>query len=156
MKYVLKQLLENSWILTEDSVRIGLVTKTNTGLSIVGKVDKKSFDSIVDLESYLGSTISIEQVTQPIEKESGNINGFPIKHDLFYNLETDPIPSYTRTERSSTRYAAGYYGLKFPHGWTASFCPKFTTLTDYECIGPFKSKMEMQHHIGTKNRIIDV
>jgi hypothetical protein len=148
--------VENSWILSQDGNRIGLITKSDTGISVVGRLDKKQFGDIAELESHIGSKISIEQTVQTAEKEAGDINGFPIKHEVFYNLENDPVPSYTRIERSSTRYAAGYYGLKFPHGWTASFCPKFATLADYEYMGPFKSKMEMQHHIGMKNRTIDI
>ncbi len=156
-KILMKPLTETSWILTSDGERIGLVSQSQDGFSVIGKTLTGTFSSLSDLSKKLGSTIAIEQPPEPAqEKEAGAVNGYPIKHSEWYNVLDEPVPSYTRLEKGQTRYAAGYYGLKFSNGWTHSFCPKLATLSEYEYIGPFTTKLEMQHQISSKNKTVNV
>jgi len=53
------------------------------------------------------------------------------------------FPIYTKTSKSKSYYCAGYYLIKFNHGWAKAYCPKFITLNRYEFTGPFKSKEAM-------------
>jgi hypothetical protein len=48
------------------------------------------------------------------------------------------------------RFAAGYWGLKFL-AWQGSFCPKLQTLDEYEHVGPFQTKLEMNTILAKKN-----
>ena len=156
-KYSLRPLTESSWILTANGDRIGLVSKIEGKLKIFGKIGASVHDSIESLGTALGGKIAVEQPIEPQqEKESGVVAGYPVKHTEWYNTLEDPVPSYTRTAKSDHRYAAGYYGLRFPNGWTQSFCPKLATLAEYEYIGPFTTKLEMQHQISAKNKSINV
>lgn len=149
--YKMKPLTENSWLLHADEERIGLVSNSNGKLIVIGSLDKKKYNSIEELRDYLGSVTIEELNIVELEKTNGDVEGFPIKHDAWFNIETDPVPSYTKTDTSSIRYAAGYYALQFPNGWTPAFCPKTSTLAEYKFIGPFKSKLEMQNSISQKN-----
>lgn len=152
-KYLLKPLTENSWILTSDGSRLGLVSQTLDGLVVVGNIEPKKYADLSALKKRFNNNLTIESIVEvEADEPAGNINGFPVKHTYVFNTVNDPVPSYTRTESSTTRYAAGYYGLRFPNGWTQSFCPKLATLSQYEYIGPFTTKLEMQHQITTKNR----
>jgi hypothetical protein len=157
MKYVLKQLLPTSWILLGDGDRLGLVSQEGDRIHLIGKIEPKIYNSLEDLADHLGSDLTIELPADGMpEPQSGDIDGYPVKHAGFHNATTDPIATYTRTEKSEIRYAAGYYALKFPHGWTAALCPKIVTLGEYENIGPFRTKMEMQHGISMKNKVSNV
>lgn len=156
-KFSLKPLTENSWILMADGERAGLVNKVADGIKVMGRIGAGIHPSIEDLGSKLGGKISIDHPPEPPqEKEQGRVNGYPIKHGEWHNILADPVPSYTRTSKSDHRYAAGYYGLRFPNGWTQSFCPKMSTLAEYEYVGPFTTKLEMQHQISSKNKTINV
>lgn len=155
-KYSLRPLTESSWILNLNGERIGLVSKVNEKYQIIGKIGSGIHDSIDSMASSIGGKIIVEQPIEPQqEKETGMVGGYPIKHSEWYNATEEPVPSYTRIQKSDNRYAAGYYGLRFPNGWTQSFCPKLTTLVEYEYIGPFTTKLEMQHQISTKNKAIN-
>lgn len=155
--YKMRQLTENSWVLIEDGERTGLVIQRNGDLKIIGSNLDGSYRDINDLKSKVGKDISIEvAVTIPTDAEEGDIDGFPIRHTTWFNIQATPVPSYTRTEKSQNRYAAGYYGLRFPHGWTQSFCPKLSTLSEYEYMGPFTTKLEMSHQISIKNKSINI
>jgi hypothetical protein len=156
-RYSLKPLTENSWILLADGERSGLVNRVDDAIRVIGKIASGTHESIDALKIQLGGKLLIEQTVEPVqEKEQGQVNGYPIKHGEWHNVVVEPVPSYTRTAKSEHRYAAGYYGLRFPNGWTQSFCPKLSTLADYEYIGPFTTKLEMQHQISSKNKTINV
>jgi len=154
--YTMRPLTETSWILLENEERIGLVSQKNNKLLVIGSLNKKTFDNINELKLTLGNLTIEEPVNDEIEKAAGDINGFPIKHNTCFNVEIEPVASYTKTDVSTVRYAAGYYILKFPNGWTSSFCPKMSTLAEYEFAGPYKTKLEMQNSISQKNRISNV
>ena len=54
------------------------------------------------------------------------------------------MQTYTKTENSKTLYAAGYYGLHFNGVWRNTYCVKLETLDNYEFVGPFKTKTELE------------
>ena len=151
-KYSLKPLTNTSWILSTNGERVALVSQLPTGhIKLIGKLNEeyKTFDQ---LEKNLGK-ITIESAYEvSSEPEQGKIGNLPVKHSTWYNTMPDPVPNYTRTDTSTTRYAAGYFGLKFQAGWSSSFCPKLSTLTEYEYIGPFTTKIEMQQQISSKQK----
>ena len=150
--YSIKPITESSWILTRDGEKAAVISQTDNGVFVLGNVPKKKHSTFDDLIKYLGNDVTIEQPTElEIEKEAAEINGFPIKHDVSYDIQSEPIANYARAKNSSIKYAAGYFALKFKTGWTASFCPKLSTLAEYEYLGPFKSKLEMQNSISQKN-----
>jgi hypothetical protein len=151
----MKKIADNTWILLQDGNRTALINEFEGKIFVLGNLPQKEFTDIDKLKIFLGN-VSFEEIEQPVEKEEGNIDGFPIRHSDFFNVMTDPVPSYTKTDRSQLRYAAGYYMIKFPQGWTAGFCPKLSTLVEYEYQGPYMTKLEMQHAISTKNREIKI
>lgn len=156
-KLVMRPVTESSWIMMENGERIGLASQQDQGIRVLGRKFAGSYASLEELEDRVGSKLIVEKVPEPEpEKESGLIDGYPIKHTEWHNISTDPVPSYTRTAKSTNRYSAGYYALKFGHGWTAALCPKLATLAEYEYIGPFRTKLEMQHQISAKNKAINV
>jgi hypothetical protein len=157
VKYVLKPLGENSWLLLADGDRVGLVTEIDGDITVIGKLTPKSYSNMLALETHLGGKIVIEDSTFVVKEPiSGDINGFPIKHNSHANVALDPFPSYTKTEKTKERYAAGYWALKFQQGWTHAFCPRLATLAEYDNIGPYTTKLEMQHQISQKNKEIRV
>jgi hypothetical protein len=155
--YTIKPITETSWILNKSGEKLAIISQTSNDVIIIGNVPKKKHKSIDELIQYLGNDVTLEEPAQAeIEKEAAEINGYPIKHEVWYDVLNEGIPSYTRTKNSAIRYAAGYYALKFTNGWSPSFCPKLSTLSEYEYLGPFKSKLEMQNSISQKNNSSNV
>lgn len=154
--YSLKPITETSWILQNSGTRVALVTQNEAELIVIGKLPRNSFKDVKDLEKFLGSSIEIEKHEDEEIAELGSIKGFPVKHVGAIAVDEQELPVYKRTATSNTFYSAGYYGVKFPNGWVTSYCPKLTTLTENEYIGPFQSKLEMQNSITQKKRQIDL
>lgn len=154
--YTLRQLSDTSWILAKDSSPLTLLIAKDGHLESIGKLEKTKFTDVTELESYLGSEVSVETSEEESQEELEDIDGYPVKHTGAIPTEHDTLPAYKRIANSNTWYAAGYYGIKFPNGWVTSYCPKLSTVTDNEYIGPFTTKLEMLNGISQKKRSIDV
>lgn len=155
--YSLKPITETNWILQENGIRIALVTKTkNNRISAIGKINQGSFKDFDDLEKFLGSELEFEKHEDEEVAELGTIRGFPVKHVGVIEVPDQELPVYKRTATSNTLYSAGYYGVNFPNGWVTSYCPKLTTLTENNHVGPFTTKLEMQNAISQIKRTYDL
>ncbi len=155
MTYSLKQISEQSYILSELGNRIAILTKTNNGITAIGKLSKKHFENWDLLEKHLGKTLVYETDNDDTNtKELIYLSGFPVKHSITYDVQENPL-SYTKQEGSKIRYAPGYWGVLFDNGWTTSYCPKLSTLENVETIGPFTSKLELNTMLSSvKNRVV--
>lgn len=151
----LKDVSENSWILSKDGTMSALVVATADGLKVIGNMERKLFESADELGSYLGGTLTIEPRDADNEDgdEIGEINGYPIKHRVAFDIVEDEIVTYTKAAKSKARYAAGYFAIEFDHGWTPSYCPRIQTVLNNTYIGPFRSKLEMQNAMSQKKRV---
>lgn len=71
-----------------------------------------------------------------------HVFGYPVLDvDTFNHQERENLPCFTKSLSSKIYFAAGYYVILFENnGWTASFCPKLSTLRDREFLGPFKTE----------------
>ena len=145
--FKLKPVTETSWILHSGGIRLAMMVANGTGFKAIGQLDKKEFESLEDLEDHLGGSVSFEEVEQDNEPEASDVNGYPIKHGSAFDIREEAYPSYSKVEGSSMRFAAGYYGILFAHGWVNSYCPKTTTLDENQWIGPFRTKLEMRNAI---------
>lgn len=145
--FKLKPMTDASWILHSNGIRLAMVSLTDKGYKVIGQLEKKDFADLDEMSKYLKGKIVIEEFEQETEPEANDIDGYPIKHGSYHDVKKEPYPSYSRVQGSSNRFAAGYYGVLFNHGWVYSFCPKTTTLDENEWIGPYRTKLEMQNAI---------
>jgi hypothetical protein len=131
-----------SWILSEWGNRVGVLSSTPTGLTLLSTDGVKQFESLEHLQRSLSWSIQFPEPA--VEQEAvDSIDGFPVRHKNPQNIETEPVTSYTKTATSNVRLAAGYWGIKYAHGWVPGFCPKLDTLLSYPRIGPFQTKLEL-------------
>jgi hypothetical protein len=154
MDFKLKPITETSWILHNNGSRLAVITLNNNVYNLIGKIPIKEFKTLDELSEKLGGKVIFEEPEVQIEKEQGEINGYPIKHNNSFNIELKEYPSYTKTVESNNRFAAGYYAIQFSYGWTQSYCPKTNTLDSNNWIGPFRTKLEMLNAISTKKKEI--
>lgn len=158
VKFNLKPITAASWILHSGGNRLALVYQRHENeFACMGQLSRKTFASLAELEHYLGGTLVVEETAAAdtsLSDEVGEIAGYPIKHDTVHDPQETPVPNYKKSANSDIRFAAGYYGVLFSNGWVAGFCPKLTTLSQYEYIGPFKTKLEMNHQISCQNKKI--
>jgi len=132
----------HSWILTEWGNRVGVLTSGVDEFTLLATGGVKKYSTLEELQSQLEWSIKFETEAQDVEPVD-KIGSLPTRHPNPQNIQHDPVVSYTRTSTSSMRFAAGYWGIQYAHGWVPGFCPRLDTLMSYPRIGPFSSKLEM-------------
>ena len=146
-----KQVVPNKfWILEgNDGIRKGTLSLQdgkvqaviNSAVTLYDNLDKACWDLAINIET--------PQVEESILSQDDVVLGYPIKCSAFnpiWDLKRK-IPVFTKTEKSKTLHAAGYYIISFDTGWVQSFCPKVSTLDANEFKGPFKDKLEMRSQL---------
>lgn len=143
---------DQSWILSAQGERWGLLSEqpdhTYSYLSTKGILH---VNSISELESHLSVQIVWVPKAATCEVKEQQVHNLPIKHDQALDVITEPFVSYKKAVNSETRFAAGYWILKFSTGWSGSLSPKCDTLMEYEHQGPFQSKLEMNTILAQRN-----
>ena len=154
--YTVEIVKDKFWILEDAGIKLGTLRRTKSSdFEVIIREDGVETLSLNALTSKFGSKILESKQVKKIEsveygKDIDEVEGYPSKHRAFNKTLNDKnIPVYTKTEKSNVLYAAGYYGLKFPGaGWKNVYCVKAETLDNYEFIGPFKTKTELEAEIN--------
>lgn len=100
----------------------------------------------------LGWNLKFQANAEVEEKPQDKIGKLPVKHVNPQNVEASPRVTYTKTLTSKSRHAAGYWAISFVNGWSGSFCPKNATLDEYQHLGPFTTKLEMNTILNKQNK----
>jgi len=136
-------LTSNSWLVRASSGSAGILFKTDEGFVFMSPSGRQEFTDLEAVQKKFGKlTLEVRQD----EDEVSQIGGYPVKHDHI-QIHSESPPLYTTGGK--VLFAAGYWGLKFPNGWTTAFCPKQKTTQEYVSVGPFRNKMELNNHIGS-------
>ena len=158
--YTVEIVKDKFWILEDSGIKLGTVRRTKSSdFEVIIKEEGQEVLSLNALTSRFGSKILESRQVKKIEsveygKDIDNVEGYPSKHRAYNkSLDDKNIPIYTKTEKSKVLYAAGYYGLAFPGaGWKNAYCVKRETLDNYEYIGPFKTKTQLEAEINRINK----
>jgi hypothetical protein len=142
------------WILEESGQKVGTIHNGDNVFTLSFKGGIKRYNDVKALETELSVDLGTSAIEASIAMSNDNVDGFPTQWNTVYNKSSkevhETLPVFTKSEKSKSFHSAGYYGIKFPNGWTTSFCPRVNTLTSYEFIGPYKTEMEMTLAIQRK------
>lgn len=144
---------DQTWIISHQGERLGLLSAHADGAyQFLGKGVHIQVNTLDDLESELGAPIVwVTKAETSDAVKTTQVHNLPIKHESAVDVHMTPYVSYKKTQSSDTRFAAGYWILKFSTGWSGSLSPKCDTLSEYEHQGPFQSKLEMNTILAQRN-----
>ena len=145
-KYLLaKEVVKNSfWIVESKGAKIGTLRHKADGYVF--------YENNSHTETTIDNLDRFRFEKQKSKKTvNASTNGYPTNVDTVYNERLqDSVPVYTKTATSTQDFAAGYWGILFPHGWRPSFCPRYKTLQDYTHLGPYTNEADM--YLAIKRR----
>jgi hypothetical protein len=148
-----KPLLKNRfWVLEDNGVRIGTLTKDGEGFLLQNKAEVKFFESEGEIKKSFGTNFLTAQVTETNNESS--VLGYPTRgkpYNTMFDIQ-GKLPLFTKSEKSKSVYCAGYYLIKFNVNWLKSFCPKLITIQRNEYLGPFKTDKELKEQALLVNR----
>jgi hypothetical protein len=138
-------------MLTEWGNRVGVLSVNNNVYTLLSKDKTSLFHSLTSLEQSLAWKINFEQA---LEKEEAidKIGVWPIKHPNPQNIDYSPFVTYTKSTHSKTRFAAGYWGIHYSHGWSGGLCPRLDTVSNATTVGPFSTKLELNVVLNKKQK----
>jgi hypothetical protein len=156
--YTTEIIKDKFWILEDAGVKLGTIRKEDGDSNFEVIMRSKGIDYL-DLDALTtkyGKAILIPKLVNKIDsveygKALDEVNGYPCKHKACNSGMEEKsgrlIPVYTKSDTSKTYYAAGYYGLHFSGVWRNTYCVKLETLDNYEFVGPFKTKTELEAEV---------
>jgi hypothetical protein len=136
------------WILKENDRKVGNVEACNGGYQVKINHQVAQFKTI----KLAARTANIEFEPAPkIAKPKINIDqiyGYAVAGRVYnpvWNV-AQQLPVYTKTSKSKSWFAAGWYNVKKGRHWRAMLAPKLITLQRYPYQGPFYTQEEADNN----------
>ena len=136
------------WILQKDNQKIGNIEACDGGYQVKINNQIAQFKTI----KMAARQVNIE-FEPPIKKSKpsatvDHVHGYPVSGRI-YNPMWDvlqQLPVYTKTNKSKSWIAAGWYNVKKGRHWRTVQAPKLIVLHRYPYQGPFYSEQQANDH----------
>lgn len=151
MNLIAKAVIKNKyWIVEKDGTQIATIQTSPDGVVYVQNDEsREKFVSINLLKTKYNITFAKADAVKKPMLNSHTVNGFPCDskpHNALLDV-SKKIPVYTKTDKSKSFFAAGYYLIKFNLDYVSSYCPKLITLNRYDFKGPFGTQKEAKEQL---------
>ena len=145
MSLVAKPVIDKQfWILQEDNNKVGNIEACDGGYQV--KINNQviaQYKTIKLVERNIN--VTFETVAKQEKKKVINtVHGYPASGRVYNPMWDVPqkLPVYTKTRKSKSWYAAGWYTVKKGRHWAAMQDPKLILLQRYPYQGPYHTKEE--------------
>ena len=135
---VAKPVIDNQyWILKQDDEKIGNVQAVDGGFALTIRNKVAKFKTIRMLRRQANIEFAEPEHVTPIPKD--RVHGYPTgcrTHNGMWNVQLK-LPLFTKTNKSNSWFAAGWYSIKQHRSWKVLQNPKLIVLERYTYQGPF-------------------
>jgi hypothetical protein len=139
------------WILQDGNQKVGNIEACAGGYQV------KLHNQVAQFKTIRMAAQRVNIEFESISTRTGNqliknlVHGYPATGRI-YNPMWDikmKLPVYTKTNKSKSWFAAGWYRVKKGRAWTAVQDPKLIVLHRYSYTGPFHTEEEANDHSYT-------
>ena len=147
MTIVAKPVIDKQyWILQENNRKVGNVEACAGGYQVKINNQVAQYKTIRMLEQRVN--IHFETINRPIKTQKSNnlVHGYSVPGRM-YNPMWDlqqKLPIYTKTNKSKSWFAAGWYRVKKGRAWQVLQGPKLIMLQRYPYHGPYQTQEEAE------------
>lgn len=137
------------WILQEDDRKVGNVQACDGGYQVKINNQVTQYKTI----HMVAQRVNVQ--FESLSKVSGHSTTTDLVHDYpasgrvynpMWNV-AQQLPVYTKTNKSKSWFAAGWYCVRKGRTWHTVLAPKLIVLQRYEYCGPFYTKDEAQTNV---------
>ena len=143
MQYLAKPIVQDKfWIVEKNGEKVGTLRYDEEYILTVNSKDVR----VKSRDELTGISFTDAQLAVTDTKKTHEVHGYPAKNQPFngiYDLKRK-LPIYTKTDKSTSFFCAGYYIINFELCWRPAYCPKLITLTRNEYQGPYTTRLEMK------------
>lgn len=128
------------WILKRDDAKIGNIQAGPNGFTVKILDHVDSFKTIPMVRKKIN--IEFEAPEKTSKPEAGQVHGYPTgcrTHNAMWDVK-HRLPLFTKTAKSKSWFAAGWYRVKQHRNWKVMHNPKLILLERYAYQGPFYTK----------------
>jgi hypothetical protein len=122
------------WILKQNDEKVGNIQATANGYTVKILDQVEIYKSVRTIKQRVG--IDFEPAVKTNKKPQNQVHGI-------YEVRRQ-LPLFTKTRKSKSWYAAGWYKVMQNRTWRVVRNPKLITLQRYPYHGPFHSEQEAQ------------
>jgi hypothetical protein len=141
------------WILQKDNRKIGNIEACADGYQVKINDQVAQFKTI----RMAARTVNIEfepavKKAKPKSTMATHVHGYSATGRVYNPMWDVPqqLPVYTKTSKSKSWFAAGWYNVRRGKHWQTVQAPKLIVLQRYAYQGPFYSEQEANDYSSTK------
>mgnify|MGYP003336206016 FL=1 len=134
------------WILQKDNEKVGNIEATGSGFQVTINNQVQQFKTI--RMAAQRANIQFESEIKSSKPDVHSVHGYPAGsrvHNPVWDVQQQ-LPLYTKTKKSKSWFAAGWYQLKRGRKWKVVQDPKLIALERYKFHGPFYTKESAEMH----------
>lgn len=139
------------WILQENNQKVGNVEACDGGYQVRINNQVAQFKTIRMVEQRVHVQFEPGVKVAKSRPETNLVHGYPVAGRVYNPMWDVPkkLPIYTKTTKSKSWFAAGWYQVKKGRNWTIVQGPKLILLQRYPYQGPFYTKETASEHSST-------
>jgi hypothetical protein len=133
---------QNYWILTQGDAKIGAITADAAGYTVTIRGRRQRFADMRRLQT--GLKIDLSAVPSIPRYDHAQVHGYDTGcrvHNGMWHVKLK-IPVFTKSAKSRSWYAAGWYAVQQARTWRIVRNPKLILLQRYRFQGPFHTREE--------------
>jgi hypothetical protein len=138
------------WILQENNQKIGNVEACAGGYQVRINNQVAQYKTMRMIEQR--AHVQFENKKKSIDlNEHNQVHGYPTQSRAYNGIWNvpDKLPLYTKTAKSKSWYAAGWYQVQQGRAWETVQDPKLIVLQRYPYHGPFYTKEQANEYSST-------
>ena len=147
MTIVAKPVIDKKfWILQKNNEKVGNIEATGTGFQVTIDNQVQEFKTI--RMAAQRANIQFEDSVKVSKADTHSVHGYPSAsrvHNPVWDVQQQ-LPLYTKTKKSKSWFAAGWYQLKRGRNWRVVQDPKLISLERYPYAGPFQTKEQASEY----------
>jgi hypothetical protein len=148
MTIVAKPIIDKQfWILQKDNEKVGNIEACDGGYQVKINNQVAQFKTIRMAAREIN--ISFEAPIKTIKQKTiaNHVHGYPVSGRVYNPMWDVPqqLPVYTKTNKSKSWFAAGWYNVKRGRTWKAVLSPKLILLQRYLYQGPFYNQTDAEN-----------
>ena len=135
------------WILQQDDKKVGNVEACAGGYQVKINNQIEQYKTIKMVEQRVNIQFETGFKTAKKKAPEYSVHGYPTSGRVYNPMWDVPqkLPIYTKTNKSKSWFAAGWYTVKKGRNWSTVHDPKLIVLQRYQYTGPFYSSEEATH-----------
>ena len=134
------------WILQKDNEKVGNIEAVGSGFQVTINNQVQQYKTI--RMAAQRANIQFESEIKSSKPDVHSVHGYPAGsrvHNPVWDVQQQ-LPLYTKTKKSKSWFAAGWYQLKRGRKWRVVQDPKLIALERYPYAGPFQSKEQASEY----------